>query len=112
MLPMHVNSDLLVPTPGVACAKRSEKITHVSEMRLSDSLSRPAPRDCPTSEPTIGSDEQIDPNCEVTSSGGEASKTRKTADVWVSAASTRKRKKTAAKTVTKRWQEVWFCKFT
>jgi hypothetical protein len=66
----------------------------------------------PCSEPTVGSEEQIDPVCEVISGGGEASKTRKTPDVGMSAAQTRKRKKNATKTITRRWQEVWSCKFT
>jgi hypothetical protein len=102
MPPVHVNSDLLVPSPRVAHVQRSEEITHVSETCLSDSRSRPVPRDYPTSEPTVRSEEQIDPDYEVTSGGGEASKTRKTLDVRVSAVPTRKKKKNAAKTVTRR----------
>jgi hypothetical protein len=89
------------------CSKHSILLV---ETCLSDSLSRPAPRDYPAFEPTVGSDERIDPNCEVTSDGGKASKTRKMADVWINAAPMRK--KTTTKTITRRWQEVWSCKFT
>ena len=115
MPPAHNDADLVIPTPGNACAERSEEIIHVSETCLSDLLSRPVPRDYPASKPTVGFEEHLDPDCEVTSSGGnfgEASKKRNTATVRITAAPTRKMKKIAAKIVTRHWQEVWSCKFT
>jgi hypothetical protein len=57
----------------------------------------------PTSEPTVGSDERPNPDCKVIKGSGEASKKRKIADVRVSVALTRKRRKIAPKTITRRW---------
>jgi hypothetical protein len=48
MPPPQLDNPLIDPIPGVACADRVEELTHVSETRLSESLSRPVPRDCPT----------------------------------------------------------------
>jgi hypothetical protein len=108
MPPARFGADAIIPTPGVAREDGQEEIMHVSETRLSDSLSRPVPRDCPTSEPSVGSEEQQDRGLEVASGGSDALKKRKRA----STAPTRKRPRTAPKTVTRRWQEVWSCKFT
>jgi hypothetical protein len=97
-------TDAIIPIPGVAREDGREEITHVLETRLSDSLLCPTPRDCPTSESSVGSEEQQDQGPEVASGGSDALKKRKRA----STAPTRKR----PKTVTRRWQEVWSCKFT
>jgi hypothetical protein len=102
MPPPQFDSPLIDPIPSVAHADRVEELTHVSEIRLSESLSRPAPRDCLTSEPTIGSDERPDPDSEISSGGSKAVRKRK-------ATAAPKKKKTAPKTVTRRWQEVWSC---
>ena len=112
MPPMHVNTDLLVPMPGIVRAERLEEISYVSETRLSNSLSQPMPRDQAASKPTIGSDKRPDPDYEVTSGGGKATKKKKTVDVQVSATLMRKKRKTAPNIVTRCWQEVWSYKFT
>jgi hypothetical protein len=99
MPPPQFDSPLIDPIPSVAHADRVEELTHVSETRLSESLSRPAPRNCPTSEPTVGSEERPDPDSEISSGGGKAARKRK-------ATAAPKRKRTAPKTVNRRWQEV------
>jgi hypothetical protein len=35
----HFDSDLIDPTPGVACADRAEEVTYVSKTRLLESQS-------------------------------------------------------------------------
>jgi hypothetical protein len=89
------NSPLIDPTPGVARADRVEELTHVSETPLSDSLLQPAPRDCPTSEPTVGSDERLDPESKISSGGSKAARKRK-------ATAAPKRRRTTPKIVTRR----------
>jgi hypothetical protein len=71
-----------------------------------ESLSQPAHRDCPASEPSVGSEELQDQYPEVTGGGGDITKKRKRTSTAP------KRKRVALKTLTRRWQEVWSCKFT
>jgi hypothetical protein len=108
MPPARVDTASIIPTPGVVHAAGADEITHVSETRLSESLSRPAHRACPASEPSVGSEELQDQHPEVIGGGGDNTKKKKR----TSTALKRKIQRVAPKTLTRRWQEVWSCKFT
>jgi hypothetical protein len=107
MPPARVDAASIIPTLGVVHAAGTDEITHVSETRLLESLSRPAHRDYLASEPSIGSEELQDQHPEITSGGGDNTKKKRTSN-----APKRKRQRVVPKTVTRRWQEVWSCKFT
>jgi hypothetical protein len=108
MPPTRVDTISIILTLGVAHTAGPDEIIHISETRLSELLSRPAHRGCPVSEPNVGSEEQQDRGLEVTGGDGDTMKKRKRA----STAPKKKRQRIAPKTMTRRWQEVWSCKFT
>jgi hypothetical protein len=53
----RVGAVSIIPTPGVAYTAGPNEIIYVSDTRLSESLSQPAHHDCPTAEPSVGSEE-------------------------------------------------------
>lgn len=111
MMPFpEFNSPSVNPIPGAAHVGRAQDFIHVSKTRLLESLLRPAPRDCPTSESIVESDERPDLESEVLSDGGKATRKRMAAEGKATAAP--KRRRTASKTMTKCWQEVWSHQFT
>ena len=82
-------------------APATKEVTHISETRLSDSLLGGSPQFPSLSEATVDSGEAHDPALE-----SEAH------DKDDKASKPRKRRKTALSAVTRRWQEVWACRFT
>jgi hypothetical protein len=102
---LHFGSLSINPTSSIARADRVEVITHVSKMRLLESLLQPALHDCFASKLIVGFEEWPDLESEVLSGGSKALRKKKAADEKATTAP-KTRRRIVPKTVTKCWQEV------